>query len=369
MDASSDVVIVPSLGLHAKRVGRGTFASVFVGHDATGVRRAVKVAVSNRKGPTQLVREMRYLRDLRDAPCVVGVLGLSMLESGKVCLVLDDGRISLEEWLATACQRKRGSWRTRGARFAADIACALAHCHSRNIVHRDVKPQNIILRNGHALLIDFGCACRARSVQDMRVGTLAYRPPETVLGERICSTAVDVFALGLLIHEATTCTRILPLWVDSEFGQLIRVLRVFGTGARSDLDWARGLPEHSQAFPAPRVGRTRFLRFLSDEVRACCALDPRERCTAADAHEMLGFPAPARNELETADRELGIAAAGPGAGLLVSFLARATHRVCAAECAALAQAALRVASCADKPWQRGTVAERCAERTLLRLQM
>jgi hypothetical protein len=170
----------------------------------------------------------------------------------------------------------------------------------------------------------------------------------------------------LLIHEATTCTRILPLWVDSEWGQLIRVLRVFGTGARSDLDWSRGLPDYSEAFPAPRIGRTRF---LSEEVRACCALDPRERCTAAEVHAMLGFPAPARNELESADRERAIAAAGAGAGLLVSFLARATHRVCAAECAALAQAALRVASCADKPWQRGTVAERCAERTLLRLQM
>ncbi len=356
-------MIVPSLGLHAKRVGRGTFASVFVGHDATGVRRAVKVAFS-RKGPTQLVREMRYLQELCHAPCVVGVLGLATLESGKVCLVLDDGRISLEEWTSEAC-RRRGSWRTRGARFAADIACALAHCHSRNIVHRDVKPQNIILRKGHALLIDFGCACRAGSAQDMRVGTLSYRPPETVLGERICSPAVDVFALGLLIHESTTGTRILPLWVDSEWGQLIRVLRIFGTGARSDLDWSRGLPDQSRALPAPR-GRTRF---LSEEVRACCALNPRERCTAADAHEMLGFPAPARNELETVDRELGIAAAGAGAGLLESFIARATHRVCAAECAALAQAALRIASCADKPWQRGTVAERCAERTLLRLQM
>jgi serine/threonine protein kinase len=200
---------------------------------------------------------------------------------------------------------------------------------------------------------------------DMRVGTLSYRPPETVLGERICSPAVDVFALGLLIHESTTGTRMLPGFVDSEFGQLIRVLHVFGTGARSDLDWARGFPDYSELLPAAR-GRTRF---LSEVVLRCCALDPRARCTAAEAHAMLGFPARARSELETADRERAIANAGPGADLLVGYLARASHRLCAAECAALSRAALRIASCAEIPWQRGTEADRCAERILLRLAL
>jgi serine/threonine protein kinase len=216
-------------------------------------------------------------------------------------------------------------------------------------------------------LIDFGCAARAGSMQDMRVGTLAYRAPETVLGERLCDPAVDVFAFGLVLHEATTGTILLPAFVDSsEFGQLIRTLRVFGTGARSDIDWARKLPDYSELLPAPRLGRTRL---LSDEVLRCCALDPRARCSVAEVHAMLGFEAPARSELETVDRERAIANAGAGADLLVNYLARATHRVCAAECAALSRAALRIASCAEAPWPRGTEADRCAERILLRITM
>ena len=366
MGAVSDDVVVPSLGLRAQRVGLGAFASAYVGIDATGVLRAVKCSLKTRRGemPTDLAREVRFLQELRDSPSVVGCMGFATLHTtGRVCLVLDAGRVTLAEWISSAC-RRHGSWRTRGARFSADIACALNHCSLLNIVHRDVKGQNIVLRNGHAMLIDFGCAARAGSSMDMRVGTLAYRAPETVLGERICSPAVDVFALGLVLHESTSGTRMLPSFVDSEFGQLIRVLRVFGTGSRSDIDWARTLPQYSELLPAPRLGRTRC---LSDEVRACCALDPRARCTAAQAHAMLGFPAPARNELETVDRERAIANAGAGADLLVSYLARATHRVCAAECAALARAARRIASCAEAPWARGTEADRCAERILLRL--
>lgn len=360
-------VIVPSLGLHARHIGRGAFASAFVGIDAIGVYRAVKISFSKTRGPTDLARELRYIQELRGAPCIVGALGLATDHTGRVCLMLDAGRISLAEWLARAC-RRRGSWRTRGARFAADVALGLQHCHAMNIVHRDIKACNVVLKGGggYAMIIDFGTAARAGTLIDMRVGTLAYRAPETILGEGLCSPAVDLFALGLLIHEATTGTRMLPSFVDSEFGQFVRVLRVFGTGSRSDCRWARELPDYSTVLPAPRTGKTRF---LSEEVRRCCALDPRARCTAADAHAMLGFASPARNELASIDRERAIADAGAGACLLVRYLARATHRVCAAECAALSRAALRIASISETPWQRGTVADRCAERILLGLTM
>lgn len=367
----ADDVVVPALGLRAKRVGRGTFAIVYVGIDAIGVLRAVKCSLKTRRGemPTDLAREVRFLRLLRDSPSVVGCMGFARQESGNLCLVLDAGRVSLAEWLSEVCTRKRGSWKPRGARFAGDVACALKHCHEHGIVHRDVKPHNVVLRGAGkgAMLIDFGCACRAGSALDMRVGTLAYRPPETIFGATIADPAVDVFALGLVLHEATTSTRILPSWVDSEIGQLVRTLRCFGTGSQCDTHyWARGLPDYSELLPSPRVGRTRF---LSEEVKRCCALDPRERCTAAEAHEMLGFPAPARNELDTVDRDRALADAGAGAGLLVNYLARATHRVCAAECAALAQAAKRIASISDVPWPKGSESDRCAEKILLRITM
>jgi serine/threonine protein kinase len=345
---------VPALGLRARRVASGTFAHVSVGVDALGVLRAVKCA--RRAGDERmLAREASVLRELRDAPCVVGAMCVATSDARATCVVLDAGRISLARWLCEASKR-RGSWRTRGARFAADVALALAHCHARGVVHRDVKPANVVLRNGRAMLVDFGCAARLGARTDMRVGTLAYRAPETALGEATCAAAVDVFALGLLAHEATTATRVSSALVDSEFGQLVRALRVFGDGA--PLDWARGLPDYSAALPSPKAGRPRF---LGECVVRCCAPDPARRCTAAEAHATLEGAPCARGEL--GERELADAerAAGAGAPALRAYLARAGHRVDATECAFVARAARRAASGSLSPRSE---ADRCAERAL-----
>ena len=344
---------VPALGLRARRVASGTFAHVSVGVDALGVLRAVKCA--RRAGDERmLAREASVLRELRDAPCVVGAMCVATSDAGAPCVVLDAGRISLARWLCEASKR-RGSWRTRGARFAADVALALAHCHAREVVHRDVKPANVVLRNGRAMLVDFGSAARIGERGEMRVGTLAYRAPETALGEATCAAAVDVFALGLLVHEATTATRISPGLIDSEFGQLVRVLRAFGDGT---LGWARGLPDYSDSLPKPVSTGSRV---LGECVVRCCAPDPARRCTAAEAHAALEGAPCARTELGECEVAEACREAAEGAWMLRAYLARAAHRVTPAECAAVARAARR--HCADSSSPRSD-ADRCAERAL-----
>ena len=346
------MAVVPALGIRATRVASGTFGHVSVGADAMGVLRAVKCAWNVADG-VMVWREAAVLRELRDAPCVVGVMCVARTELGVPCVVLDAGRISLARWVARA-SRARGSWRTRGTRFSADVARALAHCHARGIVHRDVKPANVVLRNGRAMLVDFGCAARLGERTTMRVGTLAYRAPETALGDRTCAAAVDVFALGLLVHEATTATRISPGAVDSEFGQLVRVLRAFG-GA---LGWARTLPDYSPLLPTPKSGSKRFLCAC---VALCCVPDPARRCTAAEAHATLEGRACARVELGASELESAARDAGAGEKMMRAYLARAAHRVTAHECAFVALAARRHLSGSLSP---RSDADSCAESAL-----
>jgi len=97
-------------------------------------------------------------------------------------------------------------------RVARDIANALAHVHSLGVVHRDVKPENILLAPHGAVLLDFGHA-RAPAImpsvdaQDARkyiVGTPNYVSPEQVAGRRVADSRSDIYSLGCVLLEMLT---------------------------------------------------------------------------------------------------------------------------------------------------------------------
>lgn len=95
------------------------------------------------------------------------------------------------------------------ARLLADIADALAYAHARGVVHRDVKPENILLEDGHAWLADFGIARTLGAVGSatltsvgIAVGTPAYMSPEQASGARDVDGRTDSFALACVLYEA-----------------------------------------------------------------------------------------------------------------------------------------------------------------------
>ena len=95
------------------------------------------------------------------------------------------------------------------ARIGAEIAKALAALHRQKVVHLDLKPENIILAERGAVLLDFGLARHAElpdllgEESSVPMGTAAYMSPEQVLGER-SDPASDVFALGCILYQLAT---------------------------------------------------------------------------------------------------------------------------------------------------------------------
>jgi serine/threonine-protein kinase len=96
-------------------------------------------------------------------------------------------------------------------RLAHDLLDALAHAHAQNIVHRDVKPDNVILTPGGAVLLDFGIA-RAIALSGqtnltrsgIAVGTSAYMSPEQITALRELDHRSDLYSLGCLLFEAVS---------------------------------------------------------------------------------------------------------------------------------------------------------------------
>ena len=113
------------------------------------------------------------------------------------------------------CGHLRGLIDRRGAlpeamlaRLGADVAAALAHAHERGIVHRDVKPQNVLLdERDNPKLTDFGIARALDTTQESRansyLGTAAYSSPEQLQGHRVTPKS-DVYSLGATLYHAAT---------------------------------------------------------------------------------------------------------------------------------------------------------------------
>jgi serine/threonine protein kinase/predicted ATPase len=209
---SADMVPVPPAAfgryLVRRELGAGGFGTVYLGHDSE-LDRPVAIKVL-RAGSVQLpegqraAQEARRLARLRH-PGIVGVHDIGIHED-QIYIVSDylDGP-DLDRWL----RENRPTW-AESARIAAAVADALAHAHARLVVHRDVKPANILLTAERApVLVDFGLALdeslTGGGQRGVVSGTPWYMSPEQIEGaaHRI-DGRTDVYSLGVVLYEMLT---------------------------------------------------------------------------------------------------------------------------------------------------------------------
>src|SRR6185437_9819477 len=117
--------------------------------------------------------------------------------------------------------RRQGPFTVEGAAFVLrQVAAALDFAHSRGLVHRDIKPQNILVdANGNAKVVDFGIA---KGLSDANLteagtgmGTVHYVSPEQARGER-ATPASDIYSTGIVLYEMLT--KQLPFDADTPVG-------------------------------------------------------------------------------------------------------------------------------------------------------
>ena len=292
------------------RIGAGGFADVYEAFDRqAGAEVALKVIDERGAPPGRVVREVEAAEAL-DHPAIVALLDF-----------FSDGRRSFLVWELVRGQslaELAGELRDDEAMLAAAQLCdALAYAHASGVVHRDVKPENVMIdTHGRVKVMDFGIARLAgadtMTAEGELLGTVAYMSPEQAAGRRV-GPATDVYSAGVLLYELLAGSNpVRGATAGETVGNIL-------AGRIAPLETAR--PD----LPAE----------LCDAVAAACSLDARDRPAAADlAASLRGLAgrlaggrrlrparllAPLRRLHVVAERGLG---AGLAAGALAALLAR-----------------------------------------------
>ena len=192
-----------------RELGRGGTAIVYLARDLRH-HRDVAVKILHRQITAQLGSD-RFLREIEIAARLTHPHILPLHDSGETDELLYyvmpfvEGE-SLRERLA-----RDGPLPLRDAlRIACEVADALAYAHARGVVHRDIKPGNILLEAGHAVVADFGIARAVSSAGEtdlttsgLAVGTPVYMSPEQISGSTVDGRS-DLYSLGCVLYEMLT---------------------------------------------------------------------------------------------------------------------------------------------------------------------
>lgn len=191
-------------------LGRGGMATVYLAHDRKHGREvAIKVLPPE---VAQALGTERFLAEIRVTAALQHPNVLPLFDSGGADGVLYYVMPYVRgESLRARLAREGPLPVDEAVAIARGIAAALEHAHRQGVVHRDVKPENVLLSDGVPIVADFGIARALEAagttgvtVAGMALGTPSYMSPEQALGERDLDRRSDVYALGCVLYELLT---------------------------------------------------------------------------------------------------------------------------------------------------------------------
>ncbi|KNA11349.1 hypothetical protein SOVF_136010 [Spinacia oleracea] len=245
-----------------EKVGEGTYGKVYKAKEkTTGQLVALKktrLEMDEEGVPPTALREVSLLQMLSQSLYVVRLLCVEHVDKKNTTTGISKPLLYLVfEYLDTDLKKFIDSHR-KGSNprplppsqvqcFLFQLLKGVSHCHSHGVLHRDLKPQNLLVDKDKGILkiADLGLG-RSFTVPmksyTHEIVTLWYRAPEVLLGSTHYSTGVDIWSVGCIFAEMVRRQALFP--GDSEFQQLLHIFRLLGTptdeqwpGVSSLRDW------------------------------------------------------------------------------------------------------------------------------------
>lgn len=235
-----------------EKIGEGTYGVVYKGkHKKTGeivAMKKIRLESDDEGVPSTAIREISILKELKH-PNIVSLVDVLMEES-RLYLIFEYLTMDLKKYMDSLGAGVMIESSTVKS-YLYQITRAILFCHKRRVLHRDLKPQNLLIDSkGVIKVADFGLG-RAFGipvrVYTHEVVTLWYRAPEILLGASRYSCAIDMWSIGCIFAEMATKK---PLFQgDSEIDQLFRIFRILRTPTEEIWPGVTQLTDYKTTFP------------------------------------------------------------------------------------------------------------------------
>mmetsp|Transcript_365 Transcript_365/g.609 ORF Transcript_365/g.609 Transcript_365/m.609 type:complete len:311 (-) Transcript_365:40-972(-) len=274
-----------------EKIGEGTYGIVYKARDRVSgeiiALKKIRLEAEDEGIPSTAIREISLLKELQH-PNIVRLYDVVHTER-KLTLVFEFLDQDLKKYL-DVCDT--GLELPILKSFLYQLLMGVAYCHHHRVLHRDLKPPNLLInREGQLKLADFGLA-RAFGIPvrsyTHEVVTLWYRAPDVLMGSRRYSTPVDIWSCGCIFAEMANGRPLIA--GTSEADQLDRIFRLLGTPMVEEYPGIVDLPEYHPnlpRYPAPPNGIAGLVPTLDptavDLLSKMLQYDPARRITAEDA--------------------------------------------------------------------------------------
>jgi len=235
-----------------EKIGEGTYGVVYKGKNLkTGkivAMKKIRLESEEEGVPSTAIREISLLKELQHKN-IVSLEDVLMQES-KLYLIFEFVAMDLKKFMDSVVDRQLDQLLIQS--YMHQILEGILFCHQRRVLHRDLKPQNLLVdEHGTIKIADFGLA-RAFGVPvrvyTHEVVTLWYRAPEVLLGSHRYSCPVDIWSIACIFAEMINSR---PLFQgDSEIDQLFRIFRILRTPTDDIWPGVTQLQDYKPSFPS-----------------------------------------------------------------------------------------------------------------------